>query len=1189
MEPTRARFLTRITLAIAMTFAVSAPAFVASDARAQLVTPEDRCQADLAKTSRKYLERVLKYRIRCQNKVITGDLPLATDCLFGMGDEVLEKQLLKTQARLSVSGTACNGVNLALLGFPLLCDDETGGPFDTADFKECVLERTEAILDELLDYYYPPLFERQRGDIALCLQGTPQDAMDSLIGKIRAREKCLVGQAYGKIDEESVDCHEKILPYGSGTGDQKTDDALSRAYVELLGTIPKACAVTNINELDYQDKCGDPTGGSFNIFDLKNCLFNADRVAALEALGTVFPVDGICGDGTRQSDEECDNGQANSNTAPNACRLDCTNPDCGDGVTDTVNSEQCDDGNSVNNDCCLNTCVAATCGDGAINCGETCDNGASNSNTTPDACRASGPNACKPASCGDGVQDSNEECDDNNKTSEDGCSSLCLDEFCGDEIIQDGLGEECDDGVDNGTGPDQCRPQGHPHECRNPFCGDTIIDSGEECDDGGTASGDGCDSTCQTEGRCGDGEVLPPEECDDGDSLNSDTTPDACRTNCQDPGCPDGVIDTGESCDDGNTNNSDGCSNACGRCGDAIVQAPEECDDGDTLNSDTTPDACRDDCTDPSCGDGVTDPSNSESCDDGNTNNADACNNDCGSCGDGLKQPSEECDGSNDNCPGGVCLEDSCTCELACPTEGELILWAGIGQSCSNNADCPVGTCESDSRCHTSTRLDSGWTGVAHNADINDQVVTRGFLDCSDSHGPVCGECNVAGIDPSSGSCRCANDIRNECDQPFVADADDCGGAVCDCYLGAPFPLSSGGTPACVLNRFSQNVTGTANVDLGAGSITANLRAQVFLGGSTRSPCNPCGGKCSNNASVFCHRDEDCSGGTCTLDTEPGDGVRGGFCTSGDVAGQTCDPMGYNSSFPAYRSTDGDGGGWYSLDCPPDVGKNISGAGLIIGLTQTTGTAQLAANVPCVGFASELNCHCLQCSGDSAVPCNTDAECASMLGSCNLSLSRKCSTNAECTNVSAGNCNQSIKKCQQATSIACNVNSDCASVPVGPCRPSTCSVKGGNSATEPLPNGCIDFLCTDLGGGEGECTIGPDSRYCDAILKANGGGILSCLSDEDCDPGVVGVDAGQCTLTERAKCLLDPITITGDADPETPIGVATFCIPPTSNSGINTVAGLPGPGRIRNQATSRTFCGNDTSKQYIPGVGGCVD
>jgi hypothetical protein len=525
----------------------------------------------------------------------------------------------------------------------------------------------------------------------------------------------------------------------------------------------------------------------------------------------------------------------------------------------------------------------------------------------------------------------------------------------------------------------------------------------------------------------------------------------------------------------------------------------------------------------------------------------------------------------------------------ACPDLGELVLHAGIGQFCSNNADCPVGTCEGDGRCHTVTRLDSGWTGLAHNSDINDEVVTRAFLDCPSS-GPVCGQCNVVGIDPSTGSCRCANNIRTVCDEPFVADTDDCGGAVCDCYLGAPFPLSSGGTPACVLNRFSEDVSGTANVDEGSGQIEANLRARVYLGGSTRSPCNPCGGKCTNTGTdtVYCNRDEDCTSGSCVVDTEPGDGVRGGFCTSGDVMGQTCDPTGYNSSFPAYVSSSGPGGGWYSLDCLPDAGKNISGAGLIINLTQTTGTTQLDAQVSCGGNSPDLECHCMQCSAEPSVPCNSHEDCASQQGSCSLAATKRCNTNVDCDNVSVGNCNQSIKRCQSATSIMCTTNADCSSVDVGDCNPSTCSVKGPGSTGEfPLPNGCTDLACTDLGGGEGECTIGPDATFCDAVVKANGGGILTCLSDEDCAAGVVGVDAGQCTLVERAKCFLDPITATGVADPQTPIGVATFCIPPTSNSGINVVAGLPGPGRIRNQATAATFCSTDRNVQYQPGVGGC--
>ncbi|HYC57592.1 MAG TPA: hypothetical protein VEL28_21850, partial [Candidatus Binatia bacterium] len=106
-------------------------------------------------------------------------------------------------------------------------------------------------------------------------------------------------------------------------------------------------------------------------------------------------------------------------------------------------------------------------------------------------------------------------------------------------------------------------------------------------------------------------------------------------------------------------------------------------------------------------------------------------------------------------------------------------------------------------------------------------------------------------------------------------------------------------------------------------------------------------------------------------------------------------------------------------------------------------------------------------------------------------------------------------------------------------------------------------------------------------VKANGDGILTCNSNADCDPAAVFVDAGDCTLVKRRECFLDPIVATGSANPGFPVGAAAFCIPPTSSPAINSVAGLPGPGRIRNQATSATYCASDNNVQYQPGVGGC--
>jgi cysteine-rich repeat protein len=64
-----------------------------------------------------------------------------------------------------------------------------------------------------------------------------------------------------------------------------------------------------------------------------------------------------------------------------------------------------------------------------------------------------------------------------------------------------------------------------------PACGDGVLDSGEQCDDGNTVSGDGCSATCETEGPpnvCGDGTVGGSEQCDDGNT----TSGDGCSATC---------------------------------------------------------------------------------------------------------------------------------------------------------------------------------------------------------------------------------------------------------------------------------------------------------------------------------------------------------------------------------------------------------------------------------------------------------------------------------------------------------------------------------------------------------------------------------------------------------------------------------------------------------------------------------
>lgn len=62
-----------------------------------------------------------------------------------------------------------------------------------------------------------------------------------------------------------------------------------------------------------------------------------------------------CGDGRLDPGEECDDGEANSDAAPDACRSTCLLASCGDAVTDA--DEACDDGGPLGGDGCAPDCT----------------------------------------------------------------------------------------------------------------------------------------------------------------------------------------------------------------------------------------------------------------------------------------------------------------------------------------------------------------------------------------------------------------------------------------------------------------------------------------------------------------------------------------------------------------------------------------------------------------------------------------------------------------------------------------------------------------------------------------------------------------------------------------------------------------------------------------------------------------
>jgi hypothetical protein len=284
--------------------------------------------------------------------------------------------------------------------------------------------------------------------------------------------------------------------------------------------------------------------------------------------------------------------------------------------------------------------------------------------------------------------------------------------------------------------------------------------------------------------------------------------------------------------------------------------------------------------------------------------------------------------------------------------------------------------------------LDSGWTGLAHNATVISDGKLTFNVDCTPETRP-CGVCNVSGpiqnLDADDGDInarRCNNDTSIKC-----TDNSACGSGTCQFFFGAPLPLSAGGISTCVTNQVNGTVTGTANIESGAFASTLNLTSRVYNQISTDQPCPRC------------------------TDTSLNDGVQGGTCQGGARNGQPCDANG-TSPVPSFGTT--------SLDCPPQ--GLISALSINLDGSSGSETQSLSASSPnCSGFgAQDKKCFCPSAGTEPTRPnaCLDDSSTAGVVEGCDpvsagsnkgqctggpidricspLETFRSCSSNAEC-------------------------------------------------------------------------------------------------------------------------------------------------------------------------------------------------
>jgi cysteine-rich repeat protein len=261
-------------------------------------------------------------------------------------------------------------------------------------------------------------------------------------------------------------------------------DVVAIAYVEDFASIVVIPGAT----LEWTS--GSYAGSSFPIY-YRTCMRNYPVFGNICVMGLQgFDVTTGSGDTVVagwgfdiKGPEQCDNG---IRPTP-SCDTNCTYPECGDEVLNLAASEECDDGKQCSNGTpCIFDANCAGIGDGYCRPRD------------GDGCSATCQSEAVTPVCGNGTVEAGETCDDGNTVTEK-CAygqTSCL--VCN-AVCQEVAGETS-------------------------YCGDYITDTGngEQCDDGGTVNGDGCDSTCQIEAICGNGIVEGDEQCD---FAISDMTP----------------------------------------------------------------------------------------------------------------------------------------------------------------------------------------------------------------------------------------------------------------------------------------------------------------------------------------------------------------------------------------------------------------------------------------------------------------------------------------------------------------------------------------------------------------------------------------------------------------------------------------------------------------------------------------
>ena len=438
------------------------------------------------------------------------------------------------------------------------------------------------------------------------------------------------------------------------------------------------------------------------------------------------------------------------------------------------------------------------------------------------------------------------------------------------------------------------------------LCGDGILDEavGETCDDGNIEDGDCCSSTCQADGPVDAISGLPigPTFCDDGVDCTVDSCVSAsgCDFAPSDLFCDDLEVCTTDSCDAGlgclNEANTDPCDDAdfctqvdtcdggiCVGADPVVCGALDECHEVGTC--DTASGVCSDpfSIVDKLCGAEATVCSAQDTCD-----------------GLGACQVNDESTATLCGDDGTECInQDKCDGLGACADNGFVAVASACGNSsdteCTNPDSCNgAGSCLDNHEAATATCEDDGTECINQDfCDGGGLCADNGFVAadsaCGDGSDTQCTNpdtCNGSGAcqennEPTATSCgdtgtECINQDKCDggglcADKGFVAAEIACG-HVSD--TECTNPDSCNGAGSCLDNH--------EDVDTNCGDAGTECTNQDLCDG---------GGSCADNGYV--DADSACGDGSDTECTNADTCDGGGACQANDESTDTtCGDLG---------------------------------------------------------------------------------------------------------------------------------------------------------------------------------------------------------------------------------------------------------------------------------------------------------